>query len=279
MHWTGRALFTCMILSALSGCNTTDALTPQVDVGGGLFPSAGNSSPVSQDEAARLAARPDMPSVTSSDYPAAPRAVARGPERRAAQDFSRGPSAGEAKALDEPTDTEGPSAITSAPLAAPANSAPDNPAPDNPAPANPASANPASANPESESSASVAMSASSLRFLPIIGAPVQAVTPLSRQLGASARASGLTIKSSSDNSSEHILKGYLSAFDSEGKVTVVYVWDVLDANGGRLHRIQGQESVPAGNGEPWAAVPPATMQIIGQKTIGNYVEWLQAQRR
>ena len=32
----------------------------------------------------------------------------------------------------------------------------------------------------------------SIRFLPIIGAPVQAVTPLSRQLGAEARANGLT---------------------------------------------------------------------------------------
>ena len=48
----------------------------------------------------------------------------------------------------------------------------------------------------------------SIRFLPIIGAPVQAVTPLSKELGNSARGNGLTIKSSSDQTAEHVLKGY-----------------------------------------------------------------------
>lgn len=116
-----------------------------------------------------------------------------------------------------------------------------------------------------------------IRFLPIIGAPVQAVTPLSKELGASARGNGLTIKGSGDQTAEHVLKGYLSAFSDGGKVTVVYVWDVLDNAGARLHRIQGQESVKGGGSDAWAAVPPETMREIGVATIAEYMKWRQSQ--
>ncbi|UVC11966.1 hypothetical protein IHQ71_17685 [Rhizobium sp. TH2] len=117
----------------------------------------------------------------------------------------------------------------------------------------------------------------SIRFLPIIGAPVQAVTPLSKELGVSARGNGLTIKSSSDQTAQHVLKGYLSAFSDGDKVTVVYVWDVLDNAGGRLHRIQGQANVTGGGGDAWASVPATVMQEIGVNTIAEYMKWKQTQ--
>lgn len=112
-----------------------------------------------------------------------------------------------------------------------------------------------------------------IRFLPIIGAPVEAVTPLSRQLGMEARAKGLMLRASSGEPARHILKGYFSAYGEGGKITVVYVWDVLDANGNRLHRIQGQEVVPGKAKDPWAAVPASTMQIIANRTLDEYAEW------
>lgn len=121
--------------------------------------------------------------------------------------------------------------------------------------------------------AAAASGEASIRFLPIIGAPVQAVTPLSRQLGTDARANGLAIKASGDSSSQHILKGYFSAFSDGSQTTVVYVWDVLDGSGGRLHRIQGQDSVPGGGADPWASVPASTMQSIATKTIQEYMRW------
>ncbi len=114
-----------------------------------------------------------------------------------------------------------------------------------------------------------------IRFLPIIGAPVAAIRPLSRQLGNEARGNGLTIKSSTDTSSEHILKGYLSAFNDGEKTTIVYVWDVLDNVGQRLNRIQGQEYVSGSSTDAWSAVPPAVMELIATKTISQYLQWKQ----
>ncbi|GEO83920.1 MULTISPECIES: hypothetical protein [Alphaproteobacteria] len=137
-------------------------------------------------------------------------------------------------------------------------------------------AQPASPSTQAVTALAPAGAAGTIRFLPIIGAPVQAVTPLSRQLGAEAHGKGLTIKSASDPASEHILKGYFSAFGDNGTVTVVYVWDVLDSSGNRLHRIQGQEKVASSATDPWEGVPASLMQQIGTKTIAEYNSWRQA---
>lgn len=118
----------------------------------------------------------------------------------------------------------------------------------------------------------------SIRFLPIIGAPIAAVTPLSRDLAATASARGISIKPSSDNSAEHMLKGYFSAFDDGGGTTITYVWDVLDASGARLTRLQGQEKLAGKSADPWANVPPNVMSKIAADTISQYLSWKSSQR-
>jgi hypothetical protein len=118
-----------------------------------------------------------------------------------------------------------------------------------------------------------------LRFTPVIGAPVSAVTPLSRQLAAEARGRGFTIVSAAGHEGRHVLKGYFSAFNDGARTTIVYVWDVLDPSGARLHRIQGQEEVQGAAGtDPWASVPPATMERIATRTFQDYQTWLGAAR-
>lgn len=112
-----------------------------------------------------------------------------------------------------------------------------------------------------------------IRFTPVIGAPVNAVTPLSRQLAVEARNRGLQILSSADSGGDHVLKGYFSADTFEGQTTVYYVWDILDLAGTRLLRIQGQETFPGGGGDPWASVPAATMERIATRSIGEYAAW------
>ena len=94
-----------------------------------------------------------------------------------------------------------------------------------------------------------------LRFDPIVGATVDVATPLTERLAQRARARGITLAGSADPSTTHVLKGYFSTLTEGGKTTVIYVWDVYDASGNRLHRINGQQK-SSGKGEGWAAVPP-----------------------
>ncbi|WP_322988114.1 hypothetical protein [Hoeflea sp.] len=112
-----------------------------------------------------------------------------------------------------------------------------------------------------------------IRFMPVIGAPVNAVTPLSRQLAAEARNLGLVILSAADSSGDHALKGYFSADNFDGQTTVFYVWDVLDSAGARQNRIQGQESFTGSAGDPWASVPADVMARIATRTMAEYAAW------
>lgn len=217
----------------LSACNTTDALTPQVDVGHGNT----QSTPVTQGDLDQMAAAADRgPAGAPTQVPAyAPQNT----RQAQAQAMTGGVQYGQP--IQQQQTTQAPVRNQTASLPA-------------------------------------ASASGTIRFLPIIGAPVQAVTPLSRQLGAEARAKGLTIRPSGDTTAENILKGYLSAFADGSNITIVYVWDVLDANGARLHRLQGQETVPARGSDPWAAASDSTMQKIAVRTLNDYQSWKQAQR-
>ncbi|TRB01466.1 MULTISPECIES: hypothetical protein [Rhizobium/Agrobacterium group] len=237
------ALAVPALVLALAGCNTTEALTPQVDVGH----NATQSTPVTQGDLDQMAAAADRaPPGASATASSVPAYAPQNSLQAQAQALSSGNQYGE-------------------PLGEAPSSA-----------ASPAGGQP----PPTQQTAALAPAGSgnTIRFLPIIGAPVQAVTPLSRQLGAEARAKGLTIRASNDNSAENILKGYFSAFADGGKVNVIYVWDVLDANGVRLHRLQGQETVAAKGSDPWAAVTDRVMQDIAAKTLNDYSSWKQSQR-
>jgi hypothetical protein len=239
-----------LLLTGLASCTTTDALTPQVDVGEG---TARSSTPVTQDDADRMAGGYSQPSVRprSGSYASGPQNTMEAQARALEAGSAVSPSSS-----GPPPDWQG---NANEPAEMPSNETPTSAAPQI------ATQPPASAG------------SNTIRFLPIIGAPVQAVTPLSRQLGAEARANGLVIRPSSDSSTQQILKGYFSAFADGGKVTVIYVWDVLDNSGARLHRMQGQETLPAQGSDPWAAVPASLMQQIATKTINDYLSWRETQ--
>lgn len=114
-----------------------------------------------------------------------------------------------------------------------------------------------------------------LQIAPIVGASVEAATPLTAQLQIRARQRGVNLAGSADQSATHVMKGYFSAITEGRDTTVVYVWDVYDPAGNRLHRINGQQKAPtANNGDGWSAVTPATMNAIADSTIDQFTAWL-----
>ncbi|MGU3575829.1 hypothetical protein ACLBWZ_09865 [Brucellaceae bacterium C25G] len=118
-----------------------------------------------------------------------------------------------------------------------------------------------------------AQTAQMLYISPIIGAPANVVTPLTQRLNQTAQARGLTLTGNENNPSTHILKGYFSAFADAGQTTVLYVWDVIDPAGNRLHRIQGEQKVQGSSADSWGAVTPNAMEAIADQTIQQYQNW------
>ncbi|WP_420506095.1 hypothetical protein [Nitratireductor aquimarinus] len=116
-----------------------------------------------------------------------------------------------------------------------------------------------------------------IQFAPVVGATAQAVPALSRRLEARARQSGIAIVPQGA-SAPMVMKGYFSAIADGGKTTVIYVWDVLDPSGNRLHRIQGQQAAPGGSGDGWSSVTSTTMEAVADSTMSQLTAWL-AQRQ
>jgi hypothetical protein len=130
----------------------------------------------------------------------------------------------------------------------------------------------------SSAQSAAALARTRLQIAPIVGATVEAATPLTERLALRARERGITLVGSAGGQSPtHMLKGYFSAVSEGSDTTVIYVWDVYDPAGNRLHRINGQQKAPSVKGaEGWPAVVPATMQAIADSTIEQLAAWISS---
>lgn len=122
------------------------------------------------------------------------------------------------------------------------------------------------------------LSSQRVQFAPIVGTTAESVGPLSKELSARAKARGLTLVPANTPSTTLLMKGYFSALTDNSQTTVIYVWDVVDPAGNRLHRIEGQEKAPPGKGEGFAAVTDQTMKAIADQTVDQLVAWLSARK-
>jgi hypothetical protein len=125
--------------------------------------------------------------------------------------------------------------------------------------------------PQSGGGAVAALASSPIQFAPITGATREAAAPLSERLAARARERGIALAGGGAQPA-YILKGYFSEVTEGKATTVIYVWDVMDAAGNRLHRIQGQAKADGAGG--WSAVSAKTMQAIADRTIDELAQWL-----
>ncbi|MBC2886030.1 hypothetical protein H7Q97_11565 [Ochrobactrum sp. CM-21-5] len=138
----------------------------------------------------------------------------------------------------------------------------------------PATAAPATTEP----TRAAALKPGKLHIAPIVGAPVNVVTPLTHRINDNAKAKGIQLAGNNDPSAAYVMKGYFSVLSEDNQTTVLYVWDVLDASGNRLHRIQGQEKVQGAAADSWSVVPASAMQAIADRTMQDYSSWLAANR-
>ena len=116
-------------------------------------------------------------------------------------------------------------------------------------------------------------------FAPVTGAPATVLMTISSQLGKEAYAQHVTLVPSGDTTANYVVKGYLSAVGDVSGTILVYVWDIFDTSGRRVHRISGQETTTGGSqNDPWAGVDTATATNVARRTIASIVAWGSASR-
>lgn len=111
-------------------------------------------------------------------------------------------------------------------------------------------------------------------FVKISGAPSTHVIEFSRALDREAKARNLIIVPEDDPSATYLVKGYLSAIGDKSGTILVFVWDVTDTSGRRVHRVSGQESGGGSSNDPWSGVDTEAVETAARRTIDNLVAWV-----
>ena len=131
----------------------------------------------------------------------------------------------------------------------------------------------ATATPTTPTLPSVPLADAKFSFAPVTGAPANVLAKLSWQLGQEALAQNVALVPSGDPQASYVVKGYLSAVGDSTGTILVYVWDVQDASGRRVHRISGQETSANGSQDPWLGVDETTISNVARRTVAAIVAW------
>lgn len=120
----------------------------------------------------------------------------------------------------------------------------------------------------------VAAKMAKIQIAPVIGSPDNVARDLQTELSSAIGRNGLTVATSTDATSEYVLRGYIVAAREKTRAKISYIWDVTDQTGKRVHRITGEEVVAGAGKDPWAAVTPPVVQAIADKTAKQLSSWL-----
>lgn len=119
-----------------------------------------------------------------------------------------------------------------------------------------------------------------LAIVPVIGPPENVSGLLQTQLTTDIEHQNIRVAKSANEPAAYTLRGYVvSSLEKKGqKAKISYIWDVTDSAGKGVHRVSGEETVPAGkNKDPWMSVTPEVVQAISTKTVASIAAWLPAQ--
>ena len=120
----------------------------------------------------------------------------------------------------------------------------------------------------------VAAADASFRFDQLLGVPTLQQDTLARALASAAKARNIRLVRRTDPSAPYRVLGYLSAVGGDAGVSVTYVWDVVDAQNNRVHRISGIEVGATASNDPWSGVDGTVLQAIAARTVEDLYAWI-----
>lgn len=120
---------------------------------------------------------------------------------------------------------------------------------------------------------SVPGQAASIEIAPVIGAPDSVSQQIQTQLASALQGNRISVAPAGAKG-QYTLRGYIVAAREKTGSKISYIWDVTDAGGKRANRITGEEFAAGASKDPWAAVTPAVVQNIANKTAQQIAAWM-----
>lgn len=113
-------------------------------------------------------------------------------------------------------------------------------------------------------------------FSRVTSVPGEFVYALEDSLKSAAAKLNLALVPEDDPTATYRVKGYLSAIGDANGILLVYVFDVFDAAGGRVHRVSGQRKAPGRGADPWSGVDNEMIEAVAQEAIDTLAAWIRA---
>jgi hypothetical protein len=118
------------------------------------------------------------------------------------------------------------------------------------------------------------ISPQAIAFAPLSGPPPPVADRLATSFAGASLSRGLPLAPYRSRKSAFIVKGFISILPGDDGTTAVYVWDILDPDLKRLHRISGQTTDPAKAGDAWSALSQQTLDTIAETTLDQLALWM-----
>jgi hypothetical protein len=112
------------------------------------------------------------------------------------------------------------------------------------------------------------------RFEQILGVPTNKQDILAGEIARAAKGRNLTLVRRTDPSASYRVLGFLSAVGGDAGVTITYVWDIVDAQNKRIHRITGIEIGGSSDADPWAGVDSDILSNVAARTVEQIYAWV-----
>ena len=105
------------------------------------------------------------------------------------------------------------------------------------------------------------------------GAPDAVVTRFQSALAGEAQRREIGLVQGSE-APRYKMKGYLSAYETEGGTALAWVWDMYDTTEKRAKRLDGAQIVKREGAEPWAVVDDAALQRAAANGMNEVAAYL-----
>ncbi len=105
------------------------------------------------------------------------------------------------------------------------------------------------------------------------GAPNPVSIRLASALSAEAQTREITVVPDAANA-RYKLRGYVSAYTSEGSTAVSWVWDVFDSTQKRAQRLSGSQNIRATAQDPWSTVDDAALAAVAARSMDGVAVFL-----
>ena len=122
----------------------------------------------------------------------------------------------------------------------------------------------------------VVQEAPAISFAPVFTQSKRVANQLSAALESEAQVRSIKVVKGGGTKPEYTVRGYLSASPDKRGTKLTYIWDVINSQGKRAHRIKGEQVFSGGRNskDPWSSIDQAAVRVIASKTTKELASWL-----